>query len=506
MDPQAPTLRFALPPANAAHSESLPVWQGFLFSSVAPMGAAVFTNPFDVARVRMQLQGERSAAERVYKNSGDVLVKVARAEGIRGLEKGLITALFREGSKNLFRLGLYDPIMDVLHKREEGPAPMYKRFLAGALSGAAGAVSCNPFEIVKTRMQAQGGTGHQHNYTGIWSAFGSIVQKEGLKGLYRGSGASVLRSSLATGINLPVYGILKERIAAQKVVKDGPVVDALASLFASFFVALAINPVDVVRTRLFNQPLGADGRGALYAGGVDCARKLLASEGPLAFWKGFFSSFMRLGPHFVLTFVFLEQMKRSAHVFLVERQRVRRLRHVFDHFDLDGNGLLDRKELHKAHEAALPPAAIPADPEARALHAQRIKETVEGLLGRANSRYDGALDLQGFMAVSHDINTLLRRQQQADVFAALDMDGSGTLSFGELVAGLRLLAPLHLQKMSRPEYEATLEREVLAWMKRAGRERSGLLTFEQFVEVVDSSQADSMSSAIAHWISYHDIS
>lgn len=45
-----------------------------------------------------------------------------------------------------------------------------------------GALSCNPFELIKTRMQAQtvakhAAVGFQHNYTGLWSAFGSIYNK-----------------------------------------------------------------------------------------------------------------------------------------------------------------------------------------------------------------------------------------------------------------------------------------------------------------------------------------
>jgi hypothetical protein len=32
---------------------------------------------------------------------------------------------------------------------------MWKRMVAGGISGAMGALSCNPFELIKTRSQAQ---------------------------------------------------------------------------------------------------------------------------------------------------------------------------------------------------------------------------------------------------------------------------------------------------------------------------------------------------------------
>lgn len=46
---------------------------------------------------------------------------------------------------------MYDPIMNVLHDSRNGKAPGWKRVLAGSLCGVMGALSCNPFELVKTR-------------------------------------------------------------------------------------------------------------------------------------------------------------------------------------------------------------------------------------------------------------------------------------------------------------------------------------------------------------------
>jgi hypothetical protein len=40
----------------------------------------------------------------VYKNTFDTLIKIAKYEGAKGLQKGLTPAIFREGSKNFFRI------------------------------------------------------------------------------------------------------------------------------------------------------------------------------------------------------------------------------------------------------------------------------------------------------------------------------------------------------------------------------------------------------------------
>jgi hypothetical protein len=117
------------------------------------------------------------------------------------LQKGLVPAIFREGSKNFFRIGAYDPIINFLHPLGS-PAPAWKRVIAGSACGVLGAFSCNPFELVKTRLQSEAAgslaVGHQHNYTGCWDALKTVVRTEGISGLYRGSLLSISRSIVGT--------------------------------------------------------------------------------------------------------------------------------------------------------------------------------------------------------------------------------------------------------------------------------------------------------------------
>lgn len=45
-----------------------------------------------------------------------------------------------------------------------------------------------------------------------------------------------------------------------------------------------------------------------FTGAIDVLTKVIRNEGLFALWKGFFPYYARLGPHTVLTFIFLEQM------------------------------------------------------------------------------------------------------------------------------------------------------------------------------------------------------
>jgi solute carrier family 25 protein 34/35 len=53
------------------------------------------SNPFEVAKTRLQLQGElaKGGGIKVYNNAADVLAKTWRNEGIRGLQRGLSPAV-----------------------------------------------------------------------------------------------------------------------------------------------------------------------------------------------------------------------------------------------------------------------------------------------------------------------------------------------------------------------------------------------------------------------------
>ena len=193
---------------------------------------------------------------------------------------------------------MFEPLINFMHdKKKEGSIPLWKRMIAGGASGAMGAVACNPFELVKTRMQSHANSatnevGFQHRYTGTFQGLASIVKSEGFFALYKGSGMSVIRSTLGSGCNMALYTGLRDYLIDNEILANNAATDAFSGLVSSFFCALVMNPIDVARTRLYNQPKDQ------YKNGVDVMVQLIRNEGLSAFMKGFLPSFARLGPHF----------------------------------------------------------------------------------------------------------------------------------------------------------------------------------------------------------------
>lgn len=203
--------------------------------------------------------------------------------------------------------------------------PLWKRIAAGACSGVVSAYVANPLDLIKTRLQAHGrgillkqtaGAAAQPQMsTSFRSGWHSVVHSgravglSPVQALWRGSHVNAVRSAFATGSNMPAYTLAKEHLL-RRGFQDDPLLHMVCGFTSGIATCVANNPIDVLRSRLYNQPLNADGSGALYRGMLHAAGRILSAEGPLAFYKGFVAHCMRAAPHYILAFTFMEEIKR----------------------------------------------------------------------------------------------------------------------------------------------------------------------------------------------------
>lgn len=54
-----------------------------------------------------------------------------------------------------------------------------------------------------------------------------------------------------------------------------------------------------------------------YSGALDVLSRVIRNEGIFALWKGFTPYYARLGPHTVLTFIFLEQFNSVYNTYVL---------------------------------------------------------------------------------------------------------------------------------------------------------------------------------------------
>lgn len=174
-----------------------------------------------------------------------------------------------------------------------------------------------PAEVSLIRMTADGRLplAERRNYSGVFNALARITREEGVLTLWRGCIPTMGRAMVVNAAQLASYSQAKQYLI-RKGFKEGIPLHFVASMMSGFITTVASMPVDIAKTRLQNMKVSADGK-AEYRGTIDVLSRVVRQEGVLALWKGFTPYFCRLGPHTVLTFIFLEQMNKAYSLYVL---------------------------------------------------------------------------------------------------------------------------------------------------------------------------------------------
>jgi len=285
----------------------------FALGGLSGACACVLSNPFEVVKTRFQLQGELVSGGKAYRSVGNAFIRIIADEGVLAIQKGLVAGIGFQTLFNGVRIGLFDHVKKLTYSEA---APNASKLVAGAATGCMAAAICSPLFMVKCRLQAQVSgaatnvkIGTQHEYRGLLHGLACIYREGGLRGLYRGADGFMMRTAIGSAFQLSVFDVAKEPCQAS----FGPWPGTLAAAACAGLVATtAMNPFDMVSTRLYNQQRVSSGAGAFYSGPIDCLKKSVEAEGPAVLFRGWASHMCRLVPHTVYCLVFFEQIKQFA--------------------------------------------------------------------------------------------------------------------------------------------------------------------------------------------------
>ncbi|XP_003783934.1 solute carrier family 25 member 34 isoform X1 [Otolemur garnettii] len=296
-------------------TETVPPAVDLVLGASACCLACVFTNPLEVVKTRLQLQGElqaRGTYPRPYRGFVASVAAVARADGLWGLQKGLAAGLLYQGLMNGVRFYCYSLACQAGLTQQPGGT-----MVAGAVAGALGAFVGSPAYLVKTQLQAQTvaamAVGHQHHHQSVLGALETIWRQQGPSGLWRGVGGAVPRVMVGSAAQLATFTSAKAWVQEQQWLPEDSWLVALAGgMISSVAVVAVMTPFDVASTRLYNQPVDGAGKGQLYGGLPDCLVKIWRQEGPIALYKGLGPAYLRLGPHTILSMLFWDELRKLA--------------------------------------------------------------------------------------------------------------------------------------------------------------------------------------------------
>ena len=306
----------------AAFVQHVPVFVIFTEGALASTGATFFSNPFEVMKTRLQLQGElmkQGSYHKKYDGMLSGMVKVASQEGVLALQKGLWASMIHQVVQNGLRFGSY-PYVKAAVADVTGLSPgLPVNILSGCSVGVAGAIVGNPFMMLKTRLQAAakpttgpdgGVVGHQHHYKGVWDGLRTIVREDGVKGLWVGVRPAMYRTMVFSAAQLATYDAVKTSASVNLSLSENDVrVHAIAGAASALVVTGTMNPLDVILTRSYNN--GKSHIKAKSASVPGIMREIVAVEGVQGLYKGSFALWSRLAPHFICTFILLEQLRNT---------------------------------------------------------------------------------------------------------------------------------------------------------------------------------------------------
>merc|ERR1712187_592330 len=259
--------------------------------AAAGMSAAICTQPVDTLNFRVQV----ARAEGKTVSPFAIASKTVRNEGILVFYKALSAGILRHVIYTGGRFGLFDTLLERSKNPMFDSVPGFakKAFCAMTIGGLA-AAAANPADLSLVRMQADSllPVAERRNYRGVFHAITTIRRTEGVGGLFKGVSATSVRAMFSTFGSLAFNAQAKEML--QEAGAPGPVPVIGGCLIAGFASAFFSLPFDFVKTqvqRMKPDPLTGE---MPYTGPLDCAAKQFKAGGPLRFWSGLPTYYLKM--------------------------------------------------------------------------------------------------------------------------------------------------------------------------------------------------------------------
>ncbi|VDB84623.1 unnamed protein product [Peniophora sp. CBMAI 1063] len=204
--------------------------------------------------------------------------------------------------------------------------------IAGAGGGLVASIATCPLDVIKTKLQAQAAAHGHKDYLNVSGTVRQIIHYNGLRGLYRGLGPTILGYLPTWAIYFAVYDGIKatfgepplvERVADraderlypapsakgyQPVIREHPWgLHILSAMTAGATSTICTNPLWVIKTRFMTQSPHEQ----KYRHTLDAALTIYRTEGISAFYRGLLPSLLGIA-HVAVQFPLYEQCKRYA--------------------------------------------------------------------------------------------------------------------------------------------------------------------------------------------------
>ncbi|KAG5358070.1 ADP,ATP carrier protein 2 [Yarrowia sp. B02] len=272
----------------------------FLMGGVSAAVSKTAAAPIERVKLLIQNQEEmikQGRLSRPYKGIIDCFQRTAADEGIASFWRGNTANVIRYFPTQALNFAFKDKFKKMFgFKKSEG----YWKWMAGNLAsgGLAGATSLAfvySLDYARTRLAndaksvaKDGKAAGERQYNGLIDVYKKTIASDGIAGLYRGFGVSVVGIIVYRGLYFGLYDSLKP------VVLVGPLEgNFLASFLLGWTVttgaSTASYPLDTVRRRM----MMTSGTGVKYSSSMACMASIIKNEGVGALFKGCGANILR---------------------------------------------------------------------------------------------------------------------------------------------------------------------------------------------------------------------
>ncbi|XP_016927616.3 mitochondrial magnesium exporter 1 [Drosophila suzukii] len=276
--------------------------KSFIAGGVGGMCNVLVGYPLDTIKVRLQTMPTPFPGQPPrYKGVIDCTARIFRQEGIRGFYRGISAPLVGVTPIYAVDFAVYAAGKRLFQTDDHIKLTYPQIFVAGALAGVCSALVTVPSDRIKVLLQTQTVSSGPLLYNGTMDTAAKLYRQGGIRSLFKGTCACILRDS-PTGFYFVTYEFLQE--LARNKSKTGQISTASTILSGGtagiVFWTLAV-PFDVLKSRLQSAPEGT------YKHGIRSVfRKLMATEGPKALFRGILPILLRAFPSTAAVFFGVE--------------------------------------------------------------------------------------------------------------------------------------------------------------------------------------------------------
>lgn len=237
--------------------------------------------------------------------------------GVSGLYRGIGAVLVGGTPATMIYLTSYEYIKKEVMERWKGIPEFAVYFWGGMAAEAISCIMFVPVDVVKERMQVYQphttslGANNDMLYRNSWDSFTSIIRTEGLAGIYKGYGATLMSFGPYSALYFVGYEYCRTQLSAslKKDVKDLGFMEVLACSATSGSIASYITtPLDLVKLRM-QIDRGRERSGHSRHGMVPMLREVLRRQGVAGLFKGSMARVVAYTPCVAISMAVFESCK-----------------------------------------------------------------------------------------------------------------------------------------------------------------------------------------------------